>query len=230
MPLQHNFLNTERLKPTTNATGSPMMNLEAIVNKFNELCTKKSDINEHLPTLYKYASECESIIELGVRGVISTYAFVYGLLSNNSLNKKILLNDISPCNITELLTQTNNLKIDIKYEWINDLDLEIKENYDLTFIDTWHVYGQLKRELKKFSKVTNKYIIMHDTTVDDFKGETIRQHLNAEIQSKITGIPVDEINKGLVPAITEFLKSNTNWKIKEIFNNNNGLTILEKIN
>jgi len=204
--------------------------METIANKYNKLCKKKSDINEHLPTLYKYASECESIIELGVRGVVSTYAFVYGLLNNNSLNKKILLNDITKCNITELLKHTDNLKIDINYEWINDLDLEIKENYDLTFIDTWHVYGQLIRELEKFSKVTNKYIIMHDTTVDAYKGETIRQKMNAEIQSKNTGISIDEINKGLVPAITDFLKSNKNWRIKEIFNNNNGLTILEKIN
>ena len=125
---------------------------------------------------------------------------------------------------------TTNLNIDIKYEWINDLDLEIKENYDLTFIDTWHVYGQLKRELEKFSKVTNKYIIMHDTTIDGYKGETIRFKQSAEEQSKKTGIPVDEINKGLVPAITEFLESNKNWKIRESFTNNNGLTVLEKIN
>ena len=123
--------------------------METIRNKFNKLCHQPSqmsstDIYQHLPTLRKYASECESIIELGVRGVVSTYAFVYGLLNNNSSNKKILLNDIQPCNITELLQLTTNLKIDIKYEWINDLDLEIEENYDLTFIDTWHVYGQLK--------------------------------------------------------------------------------------
>lgn len=204
--------------------------MEKIVNKFNELCKRKSDINEHLPTLHKYASECESIIELGVRGVISTYAFIYGLLSNNSSNKRILLNDIKPCNINEVLQLTSNLKIDIKYEWINDLDLEIKENYDLTFIDTWHVYGQLKRELEKFSKVTNKYIIMHDTTIDDYKGETIRVKWNAEKQSAETGIPIDEINKGLVPAIEEFLENNKNWELKERFTNNNGLTILKKIN
>mgnify|MGYP001421453041 FL=1 len=204
--------------------------MEKIVNKFNELCKRKSDINEHLPTLHKYASECESIIELGVRGVFSTYAFIYGLLSNNSSNKKILLNDIKPCNINEVLRLTSNLKIDIKYEWINDLDLEIKENYDLTFIDTWHVYGQLKRELEKFSKVTNKYIIMHDTTIDDYKGETIRVKWNAEKQSAETGIPIDEINKGLVPAIEEFLENNKNWELKERFTNNNGLTILKKIN
>ena len=38
---------------------------------------KRSDINEHLPTLHDYASKCESVLELGVRGVISSYAFIY---------------------------------------------------------------------------------------------------------------------------------------------------------
>ena len=205
--------------------------MQNIANRYNRLCKQESDINEHLPTLYKYASQCESIIELGVRGVVSSYAFVYGLLNNNSSNKKILLNDIEQCNISRLLQLTNHLKIDIKYEWVNDLDLEIKENYDLTFIDTWHVYGQLKRELEKFSKVTNKYIIMHDTTIDEIDGETIRRDdMNAEEQTLESGIPLNEINKGLKPAIDEFLENNSNWKIKEVFTNNNGLTVLERVN
>jgi len=200
-----------------------------LINKYNYYCKLSSDINEHLPTLYKYAKECESVIELGVRSVVSSYALIYGLISNNKLNKKILLNDITPCNINELLSITNNLSIQVNYKWINDLDLNINENYDLTFIDTWHVYGQLKRELDKFSKITNKYIIMHDTTIDELLGETIRRNMNAEKQSKETGIPISEINKGLWPAIEEFLSNNKNWKIKERFTNNNGLTILEKI-
>lgn len=205
--------------------------MQNIQNRYNRLCKQESDINEHLPILYKYATQCESIIELGVRGVVSSYAFVYGLLNNNSSNKKILLNDIEQCNISRLLQLTNHLKIDIKYEWVNDLDLEIKENYDLTFIDTWHVYGQLKRELEKFSKVTNKYIIMHDTTIDEIDGETIRRDdMNAEEQTLESGIPLNEINKGLKPAIDEFLENNSNWKIKEVFTNNNGLTVLEKVN
>lgn len=203
--------------------------MDAVEKKYKTLCKKKSDINEHLPTLYTYASQCESIIELGVRGVISSYAFTYGLLNNNSSNKKFFLNDITPCNIDELLHITMDLNLDIKYAWINDLDLEMTENYDLTFIDTWHVYGQLKRELEKFSKVTNKYIIMHDTTIDDYKGETLRCGMSAESQSKQTGFPLDEINKGVMPAITEFLEANNDWKLKERFTNNNGLTILERI-
>ena len=204
------------------------MNL--IEKKYNILKNTVSDINEHLPTLFKYAKECESIIELGVRGCISSYAFTLGLLNNNKPNKKLLLNDINKCDIHELLQKTNKLDIIINYEWINDLELNIQENYDLTFIDTWHVYGQLKRELDKFSKITNKYIIMHDTTIDAIYGETIRIGWDANKQSIDSGFPIKEINCGLWKAIEEFLNNNNNWKLKERYTNNNGLTILEKIN
>jgi len=62
--------------------------MEFIYNKCNTLCNEKSCINEHLPRLFKYASECESIIELGVRGCVSSWAFVFGLLNNNKKTKK----------------------------------------------------------------------------------------------------------------------------------------------
>ena len=69
---------------------------------------------------------------------------------------------------------------------------------------------------------------MHDTTIDEIDGETIRAGWDAHKQSRETGIPVDEINKGLWPAIEEFLNTNEDWYIKERFTNNNGLTILAK--
>ena len=204
--------------------------MEQVRNKYTSLCNESSDINEHLPTIYKYATECESVLELGVRGCVSSWAFAFGLLNNERTTRKLTLNDIYECNIEELLTTTKGLNINIDYKWMDDLKLEMKENVDLTFIDTWHVYAQLKRELDKFSKITNKYIIMHDTTVDEFYGETIRCGWNAHAQSAQTGFPVEEINCGLWKAVEDFLASNNNWKLKERYVNNNGLTILERIN
>ena len=205
--------------------------MDLVKNKYYFLCNQQSDINEHLPTLYQYASKCESIIEMGVRGCISSWALIYGLLNNNNPNKKILLNDITECDINELLSATKDLNINVTYNWINDLDLDIKENVDLIFIDTWHVYGHLKRELNKFSVITNKYIIMHDTTVDAIEGETIRGGHDAVLESKHSGIPVEEITCGLWKAIEEFLDANKkDWKLCERYHNNNGLTILERLN
>jgi primase-polymerase (primpol)-like protein len=69
---------------------------------------------------------------------------------------------------------------------------------------------------------------MHDTTIDEIQGETIRVGWDANKQSIESGIPVEEINKGLGYAITDFLRDNTEWYIKERFTNNNGLTILAR--
>jgi len=204
--------------------------MDLVKSKHEYLCNNVSDIYEHLPTLYNYATKCESIIELGVRKCVSTWSLIYGLLNNNSEKKSILVNDILECDINELLNVTKDLNVDIRYEWINDLELNIENNVDLTFIDTWHIYGQLKRELNKFGAITNKYIIMHDTTVDAIEGETLRFSLDAEKQSIESGIPVEEIKCGLWRAIEEFLENNQNWKLLERYHNNNGLTVLERIN
>ena len=209
--------------------------MDLIEQNFRFLCLNKKpntgsgDIMEHLPTLYNYAKECNSVFETGVRGCVSSWAFLYGLLNNNVGHKKLFLNDITVCNIDELLAVSKKFdNINVKYEWKNNLLLELNENYDITFIDTWHIYGQLKRELSKFSKITNKYIIMHDTTVDEIYGETIRCGWDAKRQSEESGFSVDEINKGLWPAVVEFLEQNPEWYLKERFTNNNGLTILAK--
>lgn len=206
--------------------------MEQIQNTYIRLVNTSSDINEHLPTLFKYAQECDSVFETGIRGCVSSWALVYGLLnSKNTENKKyMLLNDITQCHINNFLDATSREPVSINYIWKNNLELELNTTYDLTFIDTWHIYGQLKRELEKFSVITNKYIIMHDTTVDEWRGETIRMGWNAVKQSLESGFPVEEIQKGLWPAIEEFLQNNPNWILHERFTNNNGLTILKRIN
>jgi len=205
------------------------MSINAVRQKYEILCRERSDINEHLPTLYRYATDCETIFETGVRGCVSSWALTYGLLNNKKDKKSLFMNDIEPCKIDDLLNATKNLKIEMRYKWINNLQLELPGNVDLTFIDTWHIYGQLKRELAKFSKVTNKYIIMHDTTVDEIHGESIRSRMDIHAQARSSGYTIEEISCGLQRAIDEFLTENSEWKLYERFTNNNGLTILKRI-
>ena len=206
--------------------------MQKIKETYEMLSSTPSDINEHLPTLFRYAQECDSVFETGVRYCTSSWALVYGLLNNKkSTNQKfMLLNDLYECDIKNLIYASLNEDVKLNYIWKNNLDVEFNKTYDLTFIDTWHVYGQLKRELEKLSKVTNKYIIMHDTTVDEWYGETVRMGFNAVQQSLETGFPLEEINKGLWPAIEEFLQKNPEWYLHERYTNNNGLTILKKNN
>jgi hypothetical protein len=206
--------------------------MDHIKQTFQTLSNQTSDINEHLPTLSKYASECKSVFETGVRGCVSSWAFVHGLLTSSQDGEKTLfMNDIDVCHIDDLLNSVQGSPIRVSYEWKNNLELNFAEGqtYDLTFIDTWHVYGQLKRELAKFAPITNKYIIMHDTSVDEWEGETIRFGMNAHEQSRMSGFPIEEINRGLWPAVEEFLNANPDWVLHERFYNNNGLTILRKV-
>jgi hypothetical protein len=210
--------------------------MNTVKHIFSLLCKNRykngsSDIMEHLPILYKYAKECDSVFETGVRGCVSSWAFLYGLLDNNNpqTKKRLFLNDIEECDISELLVLSSSFEnIEVTYEWKNNLHIEFNKTYDITFIDTWHIYGQLKRELEKFSKITNKYIIMHDTTIDEIYGESIRGQHDVNHLSRISGFPINEITKGLGYAIAEFLQANPEWYLKEKYTNNNGLTVLAK--
>lgn len=166
---------------------------------------------------------------------MSSWAIVYGLLSNSNNNNPLFVaNDIVSCDIEPLINTCHLLPIQIKSLWMNNLDIDLvndldNQTFDMIFIDTWHIYGQLERELDKFSPIINKYIIMHDTTVDEVHGETIRNGWDANDQSIKYNIPVEEINRGIGPAIDEFLQANTQWTLLLKLENNNGLTILEKI-
>lgn len=200
-----------------------------VFHKLQFLVNTPSDINEHLLTLMTYAQECEYIVELGVRGCVSSWALLAGLLQNQKPNKSLFMNDITECPIQSVVEQGRQAGVSMNYQWCNDLYLDVsKEPIDMVFIDTWHVYGQLKRELAKFGPVTRKYILMHDTTVDGEQGETIRNGWDAEHQSWTTGIPVNEIWKGLWPAVEEFLQQNPEWQLHKRYTNNNGLTILKR--
>lgn len=201
---------------------------KSILHKqYKVLCGIRSDINEHLPTLYNYAKKCNSIVECGVRDVVSSYAFASALVETPS-NSYVLIDPYESNKISSFLELCKGEGINASFCHMSDLTCPLVKT-DLLFIDTWHVYGQLKRELAYWNSHVNKYIIMHDTTVDEIFGETIREKLNASQQSIDSGIPINEINKGLWPAIEEFLAEHLEWKIEERFTNNNGLTILVRV-
>lgn len=203
-------------------------NIEYIDKKYIQLCNTPSDIHEHLPILLSYASKCESVIECGVRKCVSSWALLKGLLANECPNKHLHLNDITPCNIDEMLENTKELDVRILHSWCSNLELKLEYEYDLVFIDTWHVYGQLKRELTKFGKNVKKYIIMHDTTVDEIFSESVRNQHNIDEKMKMYDFTREEVIVGLGRAISEFLESNPEWTLVDKYINNNGLTILEK--
>ena len=176
-----------------------------ITSYYNRLCEQVSDINEHLPTLMKYASECEHITEMGVRNIVSTFALLMGE------PKRMISYDIQWApGIESIIKEANESGIDFDFRIADTTDLTIVET-DLLFIDTLHNYNQLKRELELHSDKVRKYIIFHDTTSFEFIGESYS----------------GGYEKGIWPAIEELIEEGK-WEIKERYTNNNGLTILKQ--
>jgi hypothetical protein len=195
------------------------------------------DIFEHIPTLAMLASRCESVAEFGVRGVVSSWAFAQGLLSGLQVKSpedpppRLLINDLLRCPADDLLNACRAVGIRAEAAWGDDLGLDLSGvSFDMVFIDTWHVYAHLRRELAKFAPHARRYIVMHDTTVDAEVGESVRCGLDVAKQARESGYPVEEIARGLWPAVTEFLETHRDeWRLMRRWTNNNGLTVLERV-
>jgi hypothetical protein len=193
--------------------------MQTILEQFQLRVNHPSDINEHMMALKNYASECSHITEMGVRSVVSTWAF----LAANP--KKLVSIDIVQCPIQMAAAAASDAGIDFKFIIADTSDPKLEiEPTDLLFIDTWHVYDQLKQEFKLHANKAKKYIILHDTTTFGQMGEPNVSKLKIDIT---TGAYIPF--KGLWPAVEEFLTENKNWVLNKRFTHNNGLTILERI-
>jgi hypothetical protein len=141
--------------------------------------------------------------------------------------KHVLVDLEESKHVSSYLEECENEGLDAIFYGESDLTCPMEET-DLLFIDTWHVYGHLKRELARWHSYAKKYIILHDTTVDGEVGESVRMGFDIEKQVKDSGIPREEIERGLWPAVEEFLSEHTEWVLKERLTNNNGLTVLKR--
>jgi len=182
---------------------------------YEKMCAGKlvtsTDIFEHLPILKKYTQECDTVVELGVRVIVSTWAFLAGKPKNLiSIDiRHPSQHDIAPtCSLEEVYSAASSAGILFEFRQENTLTNELPE-CDMLFIDTYHTYYQLRAELFRHSNKAKKYIIMHDT-----------------ISFGVTG---EDGGLGLQKAINEFLLHDKNWCIHEVFTNNNGLTILRRV-
>lgn len=183
------------------------MNLD---QHYQLVCNIPSDIYQHIPTLRRYAEESDVVVELGVRWVVSTWALA---AARPKTLVSLDLKHPSNWNAAEELNKVRAACVEngIQFSFVegDSRTYNIPE-CDLLFIDTLHDYEVLKEELRVQSVKTMKYIIMHDTVSFGSKDES-------------TGT-----GRGLNSAIVEFLAANPHWRVKEVYTNNNGLTVLER--
>lgn len=186
-----------------------------------------SDIHEHIEKMRELATDALHVTECGVRTVVSSWAWASALVGKPGA-RMVLVDPERHANIDTFLSVCAAEGLDASFLCMSDLECPMEET-DLLFIDTWHVYGQLKRELARWHGSVRKYIVMHDTTVDAHEGESIRCSMDIDAQSASTGIATDEIRRGLQPAVDEFLAEHGEWTLAAKYENCNGLTILRRV-
>lgn len=204
--------------------------MEQVAVRYASCVLNASDINEHLPTLMRLSVGCGSIAELGVREAVSTWAFLYGLCLNQKEEKTLYCVDLNdpPC-LGELRQLTASCGVGFEFFRGDSATTPVPE-VDMMFIDTWHVYGHLKRELAFHHARVRKFIVLHDTEVDKLVGESVRdpKHDIDKLSAQY-GYPRHEVTMGLSFAVREFLSDHPEWTLKEHHANNNGLTVLGRV-
>lgn len=172
---------------------------------YRDVCAAPSDIHEHLPTLRRLAERSRDVVEFGVRTVVSTWAFLAarpprGVKSIDiAAHPNVFVADAAARagGVPWLFVQADTLQLD-------------PIPCDLLFIDTLHVYRQLRVELARHGPLARRFIAMHDTVTFGAVGE-------------------DGTEPGLRLAIEQFLAAEPDWRVLEEHPNNNGLTVLARL-
>lgn len=192
-----------------------------------------SQMKNYIKVLAEYAQGCEHITEMGVAIVCSTWAWL------SAKPKRLVSVDIDHlCPVDEVREVAEEMGVDFEFvvgdtnhgvttelnkhcPWLNNVE---HKNYqteqpipyynceptDLLFIDTYHRYESLKRELELHPPKARKYIILHDTVAFTPNGEG-----------------GDKI--GLLPAVHEFLEANPQWQTEKELSDWPGLYIMKRV-
>ena len=190
------------------------LTVQSIDEYFEYHRNSPSDINEHMQTLARYSEGCSHITEMGVRTVVSTWAFL------KARPQKLVCVDINPTPLEypQQLAAAQGTTLEFRQADTADESFEIEET-DLLFIDTWHVYEQLKREFDLHAERARRWIILHDTT-------TYGEH--GEGYTYACATRPARHRKGLWYAVEEFILQNRHWQLWEKYAHNNGLTVLAR--
>jgi hypothetical protein len=168
---------------------------------YEAACRGPSDIHEHLPAMVALGKECRHVTELGTHVGHSTTAWLFARPA------VLVCYDLERRPEVDVLAKASDGTY-FQFWQQDSLAADIAET-ELLFIDTLHDYEQLKGELARHAAKVRKYIVLHDTTTFAEQGETPG-------------------SGGLWPAVEELLAQGT-FKLLQRYMNNNGLTVLQRL-
>lgn len=124
---------------------------EELQAKYEQACFEPSDIYQHVPLLRQLAKNCSSVVEIGLRGMVSSWGILQGLSESSAHTRFYLGIDIQKpggLDLPKRLAEENGIPF---YFWNeNDMDVNIPST-DMLFIDSLHTYCHLTYELETFA-------------------------------------------------------------------------------
>lgn len=135
-----------------------------ISDLFEQYKNTPADINEHLETMFNLCVEhdVKTVVELGVRGGMSTAAFLHAMDQTEGMLYSYDINQ-----------HTCHPEITLHSRWRftrgNDTDPNVVRQVpdcDLLFIDTSHAYDHTLFELRTYAPKAKKLVVLHDTQLE----------------------------------------------------------------
>jgi hypothetical protein len=145
--------------------------LSQIKHCYNVLCAKDSDINKHLPTIKALVDECETVCEVGSRGV-ATWAVLAGE-PDSVVSYVESITDQARSHLSDAAkTAGINLEIFSGSEMITD------RSYDMLFVDAIHNELSLRHVLDSLKDQIKKYIVIHNETIKKLDGWVLKSQVS----------------------------------------------------
>ena len=199
--------------------------MSTIEELYTKASTTYSDIYEHVPVHRKLTEECDSVVEIGVRSMVSTWGFIHGLKSGGKYTGiDLFMPPEETFNLAKKLAEEKG--INFNFIARNDMIILPEEvgECDMLFIDSMHTYCHVTYELETFSHLAKKYITGHDVNLPWSIND------DNEYNGDRSEYPqwYDKNKRGVWTAFEDFLIRHPEWSLKERKMNNHGFVILER--
>lgn len=177
---------------------------------FQHRLTVQKTICGHLHVLRQLASECDSIVEFGVRSGSSTSALLMGCKGT-----------VYSWDIEHIPQWQDEIKAAAGDRWQftvgKSQDAKTPESFDMMFHDTFHNYAQVKAELDAHAHKAKKYMVFHDSVKNAISGG--ENHTRGNFNPDLAGFRL---------AVDELMISDPTWHIKAHYPHDDGLLVLER--
>jgi predicted O-methyltransferase YrrM len=120
------------------------------------------DMAPHIDTLARHASDAQTILELGVRGGVSTWAILDAMPSDGAL----VSIDIENCAVPERIRADPRWVFVVGDDLSPDVQEQVPPHVDLAFIDTSHEYEHTVAELAWVLTLGPARIVLHDYVME----------------------------------------------------------------